>query len=173
MAGTSRCLFEVRVRPRPAAKFPTDHPQNHSCKHDRGELLQSLGRAAHRKLAAGEPTWLAKHGFAPLSIGRATEHFEWHPNEGNDGGQRIAKRCFAATCVPAVHPFCRKSNPSDALRPPIVHDRIRWELHDVGTGVRIKEVGATEIVQERLAIITITDCTIDQIRCDASGPPMD
>ena len=84
------------------------------------------------------------------------------PDEGNCWTEGVAQRGIAATRIPSKEAIGCKPQSRDAALSLHKLERGGRDLHNIRTTLGIKQVGTTELMRERLAIIAVAD---HAIRC--------
>ena len=129
-----------------------------------GKARRAFGRATNREFSHDCAAHLPECLVAIRSRGRTPKYFGRHSNERHCGGQRVSERRLAARDVPPVHSFGSQSHRNDAFLTVIERHGARRNLNDVRTAVFVEKVCSPEVVQERLAIVAVTEGSIDSAR---------
>ena len=146
------------------ANGPADQPEV--------EFRRAFGSAPDCVLAENRPDRLAEDLVAPARVGGVAEQLRNDPDERDRRFRRVAERRLAAARVPAVDALRREAHSDDALRSAIEGDRRGRYLNDVRTAVGVEEIGATEVVTERLAVVAVADDAVDRAGRHATQAPL-
>src|SRR5262249_15782736 len=95
-------------------------------------------------------------------------------NDADEGNRRtdcVTYRRIAASRVPSEEAFGRQPQSGDAMLSLHKRNRGGCDLHEVGNTLDIEQVGATELMCKRLAIVAVADHAIDRPRrCIRESP---
>src|SRR5215471_9791819 len=150
------------MRPSLAANAPSKHHENGA-----GHERQSYSRRARRQI----PDRVLSHDSADRSAENVirvlcaiVERLRNDADEGNRWTDCVTYRRIAAARVPSEEAFGRQPESGNAMLP--LHKRKQGgrDLHDVRTTLDIEQVGTTELMRKRLAIVAVADDTIDRPR---------
>src|SRR5262249_51517827 len=155
--GRGRAL-EEGVRPRPAAQAPPQNLEQRPRHKPRTEPRRSIGSAAYGVAAVNAADRRAQQGVGRRSV--APERLRRKAHKRDRRADHVAERRPAAARIPSVEALWRQAQPDDALLAADELQGCRGDLNDVGAAVGIEEVGAPEVVEERLAIVAIADDAI-------------
>src|SRR5262249_13457161 len=95
------------------------------------------------------------------SVGGVVERLRDDPDKGNRRADGVACRRIAAARIPSKEAFGRQPQSHDAMLAFLKRERGGCDLHDVGTTLDIEQVGTTELMRKRLAIVAVADHAID------------
>ncbi len=163
MTGPLRGVVEKRVRPGLATQLPAKHQPQHVCEHYQVLVLARTPRnPSDSVLAEYGPTRTAEELIALASVGCASENLQSHPDKGQRWRQRIAQGRLATACIPAMQSLRCEAKPYDTLCPPVERNSAWRHLDDICPALGVEQIGAFEMMQERLAVVTVTDGAIDR-----------
>ena len=150
-SGRAGRAIEKRVRPGLTAEPPAENQPERARDEAQVQLGRAVRRRADRKLTLDRADGLAEDIVGPLERLRDDSY------EGDGGAESIAERRFATARVPPVKAFGREAKPDDALDASIERERCGATCTTSVPAVRVQEIGATDVVEIRLAVIAITD----------------
>src|SRR5215831_5121288 len=165
----ARLALEKRMRPSLAANAPSKHHENGA-----GHERQSHSSRARRRI----PDRILSHDSADRSAENVirvlcaiVERLRNDTDEGNRRTDCVTYRRIAAARVPSEEAFGCQPQSGDAMLS--LHKRKRGgrDLHDVRTTLDIEQVGTTELMCKRLAIVAVAYHAIDcPRRCVRKSP---
>jgi peroxiredoxin (alkyl hydroperoxide reductase subunit C) len=169
--GAGRSIEEW-VRPRSSPELPAEQQSDDARDHPCVRQRRGLGRPADRELVEDPTARLAEDLVAAASVGRAPEELVRDAHERDRRCQRVAERRFAAARVPAVEPLRAETDTRDLLGSALEDQGRGRDLDDLGSAVLVEEIGAAEVMKERLAVVAVADDAVHLVGHGvAQAPP--
>ena len=131
---------------------------------------RALRRGTDRELALDAGDWFAEE--VVRSACATLESFCDNPDKGDRRAERVADRCLATFRVPPIEPPRAEPHASDAFASTMERQRRRRHLYDVGSAVRVEQISAAEVVDERLAVVAVADDAVHRLRRRVRHSPL-